>query len=86
MVNLIFDNEIMNINLIDLDSKLPNIAIMKLSRFYKQTGASINFMKGNQQSMSLFSREPCLIFVSCVFPWNKNDAINTAKQFKLKLF
>lgn len=70
----------MNVNLIDLDSKLPNIALMKLSQFYKQTGDAINFMKGAQQSMNLFSKKTDLTFVSCIFPWNREKAKNTAKQ------
>lgn len=56
----------MNIGLIDVDSKIPNLALMKISSYYKSLGAKVEFVKPNQQYEKIFasaiftrSREKC---------------------------
>lgn len=33
------------IGLIDVDGKLPNLALMKISRYYKQMGEKVEFVR-----------------------------------------
>lgn len=35
------------IGLIDVDGKLPNLALMKISSFYKAEGQSVEFVRPN---------------------------------------
>ena len=37
----------MKVGLIDVDGKIPNLALMKISTFYKSQGASVDFVNGN---------------------------------------
>ena len=37
----------MKIGLIDVDGKLPNLALMKISAFYKSVGAQIEFVRSD---------------------------------------
>lgn len=69
-------NEIL---LIDVDSKIPNIALMKLSTFYKAQGYKIIFRQLNydyyekdKKLMQINSKIFEKVFVSIVFNVNKN--------------
>ena len=56
----------MNIGLIDFDSKIPNLALMKLSAYHKKQGDNVylnNFGKCDK------------IYVSCVFAKNKSQVL-----------
>ena len=50
----------MRISLIDVDSKIPNLALMKLSAYHKQ--------KGNQVGFNI--SDPDQVYVSCIFKKN----------------
>jgi hypothetical protein len=50
--------------LIDVDSKIPNIALMKISRYHKNQGDKVGFNVKN----------PDIIYVSIIFPKNKYRA------------
>jgi len=58
--------------LIQFDGSLPNLALMKLSSYYKQQGAKVqlNDISGADK-----------IFVSCIFDWNKSQALGITKMF-----
>jgi hypothetical protein len=43
------DGHNMKIILYDVDSLIPNIALMKLSTYHKQIGDEVNFVRGNQK-------------------------------------
>ena len=51
------------IGLIDIDGKLPNLALMKISSYYKAAGEQVEFIQPNRKYEK--------IFVSCLFTWNK---------------
>lgn len=54
----------MNVRLIDIDSKIPNLALMQLSAYHKQMGDKVGFDIDN----------PDKVYVSCVFSKNAAQA------------
>jgi len=73
----------MKIMLIDIDSKIPNLALMKLSAFHKSRGDRISLikMKKGILPISAFDFSPDIVFVSCVFPKNKKLTNTINKMF-----
>lgn len=63
----------MRISLIDLDSLIPNLALMKLSKFYKD--------KGHVVGINL--NDPDKVFISCIYPKNKYQALGQKRFFKV---
>ncbi|OGS40631.1 MAG: hypothetical protein A3K77_05645 [Euryarchaeota archaeon RBG_13_31_8] len=59
------------ISLIDVDSKIPNLALMKLSAYHKAKGDIVGF------NLS----DPDQVYISCIFKKNKNQALGIAKMF-----
>ena len=49
-----------NILLIDFDSKIPNLAIMKISAYHKLKGDKVGFK----------TRNPDIVYISCIFSKN----------------
>lgn len=68
----------MNIHLCDFDGKMPNLALMRLSTYYKQRGASVQLVRGPQSSRLFDS--PDKMFLSCIFRWNHDKALETQYQ------
>ncbi len=56
----------MKIGLIDIDSKIPNLALMKLSTFHKNKGDDVEWWKGN-----LFHSQYDKVYASKVFDFSK---------------
>lgn len=56
----------MRISLIDADSKIPNLALMKISAYHKAKGDLVGFSIGN----------PDKIYMSIIFTKNKGKALN----------
>ena len=52
----------MNVLLIDVDSKIPNLALMKISQYHKLKGDNVGFN----------IRDPALIYASIIFRKNKH--------------
>ena len=52
------------IGLIDVDGKLPNLALMKISSFYKSLGETVEFANSNLEKYEK-------IYASCLFSWNR---------------
>ena len=52
--------------LVDFDSKIPNLALMKISAYYKARGDEVYL---NDESI-----EPDQIWLSCIFTWNVDKA------------
>lgn len=52
----------MKVSLIDIDSKIPNLALMKLSAWHKAQGHEVILNSGKADT----------IYASCVFSWNKH--------------
>lgn len=61
----------MKILLIDIDSKIPNLALMKISTYFKQKGCEVGFNV----------TDPDLIYVSCIFKKNKEQALGLKKFY-----
>lgn len=53
----------MTIGLIDVDSKIPNLALMKISNYYKKLGAKVEFVQENKDYEK--------IYVSTIFTRSK---------------
>jgi len=68
----------MDILLIDVDSVMPNLALMKISSYYKK-GNNITLVKDKTISQRLFHYDK--VFISCIFEKNKETAIKLSKQF-----
>lgn len=60
-----------NILLVDVDSKIPNLALMKISAWHKQQGDVTGFDISN----------PDKVYISCVFTKNKGQAKGIAKFY-----
>lgn len=58
--------------LIDVDSKIPNLALMQISAWHKQQGDKVGWEIKN----------PDVVYISCVFTRNKNTALGKIKSFK----
>lgn len=59
----------MNVLLIDIDSKIPNLALKKVERYYLDKGAEIIW------DMPLFAEWADVIYVSCIFSWNRDKCV-----------
>ena len=70
----------MKVLLIDADSKtgFPNLALMKLSAYYKQQDAEIELIKGIPTTRPLAHYDK--IFISCIFFQNKTRVLDYASQ------
>ena len=56
----------MNVNLIDFDGKIPNLALMKASAYFKQYGDSVS-LNANEGHFDI-------VFCSVLFSWNREKA------------
>ncbi len=68
------------IGLIQIDGEMPNLALMKLSRYHKNKGDKVYLMKDKTISQRLIDFDK--VYISCVFEENKENAIELHKQFK----
>ena len=62
--------------LIDFDSTMPNLALMKISSYYKS--------KGDDVYLNDDSIEPDEIWLSCIFTWNKQKALDSLNMYKFR--
>ncbi len=62
----------MNILLYDVDSILPNIALMKLSTYHKNKGDNIKFVKGDSKSININYKLYNKGYASVIFTKNKD--------------
>src|SRR6266566_9349515 len=65
----------MNHLLIDVDSKIPNLALMKISQFLKRQGSTVKLFRLQGKARLLPSGPFEKVWISCVFSWNKNLAL-----------
>lgn len=45
----------MAIGLIDVDSKIPNLALMKISRYYKELGEEVEFVQMGKEYEKIYA-------------------------------
>lgn len=62
--------------LIDFDSTIPNLALMKISAWAKA--------RGDQVHLNDDSVEPDEIWLSAIFTWNKKDALSMIKMYQFR--
>ena len=62
--------------LIDFDSTIPNLALMKISAWGKS--------KGDEVYLNDDSVEPDEIWLSCIFTWNKQKALDSLNMYKFR--
>ena len=67
----------MNIKLIQIDGKLPNLALMRLGSYYKKNGHNVDFTRSVHRD--LFDKEYDFVFASSIFKFSINR-INTLKK------
>jgi len=58
----------MRVSLIDIDSKIPNLALKKIEKYHVDKGDTVDW---NNELMATLSDK---VYVSCVFDWNKRLA------------
>lgn len=63
----------MRIGLIQVDGKLPNLALMKISSFYKELGAQVEFAVPDKRYDA--------VYASCLFTWNRKEALKLTEQY-----
>jgi len=72
----------MQVLLIHVDGKMPNLPLMKLSAWHKKQGDTVTLLQRHElQQLSVFSLKPDIVHISCVFTWNKLKALRTAQRF-----
>lgn len=64
----------MRIGLIDFDGKIPNLALMKLSTYYKQ--------QGHEVYLNIFDWNVDKVFCSVLFTWNRQKAERLQGAYK----
>ena len=62
--------------LIDFDSTIPNLALMKISAWAKQ--------RGDEVYLNNDSIEPDQIWLSCLFTWNADKAKSALEMYKFR--
>ncbi|WP_018703562.1 hypothetical protein [Anaeromusa acidaminophila] len=63
----------MAIGLIQIDGKLPNLALMKISNFYKRTGEMVEFVVPGRTYEK--------VYASVLFSWNRDKALEWARVY-----
>jgi len=73
----------LNVLLIDIDSTMPNLALMKLSAYHKQKGDSVIFSHVRKSTLGLVTHnyEIDKVYISCIFTWNDKLAMKLARHF-----
>lgn len=71
----------MKILLIDVDSKMPNLALMKLSAWHKKQGDQVYLKKGLSLERPLLCQEPNKVYVSDIFSKEKATLIKATSGF-----
>ena len=70
-----------SVKLIQVDGKLPNLALMKLSAYYKDNGSEVDFTRSVHKD--LFDKNYEYIFASTIFKFSINR-IQKLKKITLK--
>jgi hypothetical protein len=68
-----------NILLVDIDSTIANLALMKISAYHKALGHNVFLHRGLTIPRTL--EKPEMVYISCIFVKNRAAARRLAKQF-----
>lgn len=69
-----------NVLLIDFDAKIANLALMKISSYHKNLGHNVYLQRG--LSISNPFDKPDIVYISCIFSWNRSEARKLARQYQ----
>jgi len=61
----------MNVLLVHVDGKWPNLVLMKLSAHHKAQGDHVDLRKIRKVSLGFFDLKPNIVYISCIFSWNE---------------
>lgn len=61
----------MKVLLVDIDSKIPNLALMKISKYHKNIGDVVGFNVSN----------PDRVYISCIFKKNREQAYGVSAMY-----
>jgi len=77
----------MKVLLIDVDSKIANLALMKLSAYHKIQGDDVVLYRHRgRKSLTLdVAWDPDIAYTSCIFTWNRETAKALARRWKAAL-
>jgi hypothetical protein len=67
--------------LIDVDSKIPNLALMKISQFVKAKGGEVELVRLHGKARLLPNGPFDSVWISCVFSWNRELARQCSFQY-----
>lgn len=67
----------MRVGLIDIDSKLPNLALMKISTYYKDLGCKVEFVEPN--------KEYDKVYASTIFTRSKSESEKLIEKYGDKI-
>jgi len=75
--------------LVDVDSKIPNLALMRISAYLKARSESVSLLRMNSKAAipsdwaELSATEGWdTVWISCIFTWNRELATKLAEEFK----
>lgn len=61
------DNNAKRVLLCQLDGKIPNLALMRISSHHREKGDHVELCHGAQFERGLWDQEPDLVYASCIF-------------------
>jgi len=73
--------------LVDVDSKIANLALMKISSYHKSKGDEVFLYRHRAKKnfgFEFFDVDPGLVYVSCLFTWNRPLAQSINNRFRGK--
>lgn len=75
----------LHILLVHVDGKLPNLVLMKASAYHKRKGDIVQLRRMRRGSIPFPHVNPDLVYIACVFSWNRPKALALSKMFKCEV-
>ncbi len=79
----------MKVLIIDVDSQIPNLALMRVSAYHKKQKDTVNLvtlspkaLKKRSIPLDLFSHNPDMVYIACVFTNNKEISFSIRDKFR----
>jgi hypothetical protein len=69
----------MNVRITQLDGKLPNLALMKLSAWHKAKGDVVHFTRGIARE--IFEPDYDIVYASAIFKWSQNCVSDMKREW-----
>jgi len=67
------------VRLVQLDGKLPNLALMKLAHWHRQQGWDVQFTR--HVDRGILDREPDAVYGSCIFKYSRQHLTRFVKEW-----